>query len=220
MKIDKELEKLYRQKKEIEREIELLEAKKQREFKSFISLKDQIYINTSQISTALLKELKNLAVFDNPQVKILKALRKPLYNTPLSIKSFEHTDNILKLPRGLMRGVIELFKRNNLNSTFYDNRLLIEKSFPLLRYTLRDEQNSAIEEITKKDYGLCVAPPGFGKTLIGAKMIELRGVNTLVIVNKNLLLDQWRERFVDYFGYSKKDIGYLGKSKNTLRQPL
>ncbi len=220
MKIDKELEKLYRQKKEIEREIELLEAKKQREFKSFISLKDQIYINTSQISTALLKELKNLAVFDNPQVKILKALRKPLYNTPLSIKSFEHTDNILKLPRGLMRGVIELFKRNNLNSTFYDNRLLIEKSFPLLRYTLRDEQNSAIEEITKKDYGLCVAPPGFGKTLIGAKMIELRGVNTLVIVNKNLLLDQWRERFVDYFGYSKKDIGYLGKSKNTLNNTL
>ena len=216
MKIDRELEELYRKKTQIEKQIELLEAKKQQEFKSFITLKDQIYINTTQLSTTLINQLKNLATFDNPQVQILKSLRKPLYNTPMKIKSFEYKNNQLTLPRGLMRSVIILLKKYNLNTTFYDKRFIKKESFPTLIYNLREDQLKAIEQIVKKDYGLCIAPPGFGKTLIGAKMIELREVNTLVIVNKNMLLDQWVERFVDYFGYKKKDIGYLGKSKNKL----
>ncbi len=44
-------------------------------------------------------------------------------------------------------------------------------------------------------------------------MFELRACSTLIIVNKNMLLSQWIERFVDYFAYDKKDIGYLGKGK-------
>ena len=31
-----------------------------------------------------------------------------------------------------------------------------------------------------------------------------------------MLLNQWIERFVDYFGYEKQDIGYLGKGHNKL----
>lgn len=220
MIIDKELEKLYQQKKEIEKKIAFLESKKQQEQKSYITLKDKIYINTSVLSSSIVEELKQFAIFDNPQVKILQSLRKPLYNVPMKIKSFEYKNNILTLPRGLMRGVIELFKTNNLNTTFYDQRFIKDRKFPAVKYTLRDEQNQAIEDIVKKDYGLCVAPPGFGKTLIGAKMIEIRGVNALVIVNKNMLLDQWCERFVDYFGFKKTQIGYLGKGKNTLNGTL
>jgi len=83
-------------------------------------------------------------------------------------------------------------------------------------FTLRDEQQDAITNILKTDFSICVAPPGFGKTLIGAKMIELRACSTLIIVNKNMLLTQWIQRFVDYFKYDKKDIGYLGKGKNKL----
>lgn len=47
-------------------------------------------------------------------------------------------------------------------------------------------------------------------------MFEIRACSTLIIVNKNMLLTQWIDRFVDYFGYLKKDIGYLGKGKNKL----
>ena len=65
----------------------------------------------------------------------------------------------------------------------------------------------------KKDFSLFVAPPGYGKTFIGSKVIEQRKVNTLVIVNKNMLLDQWISRFTEYFDYKKSDIGFLGKGK-------
>jgi len=34
------------------------------------------------------------------------------------------------------------------------------------------------------------------------------------------LLDQWIDRFIEYFKYEKKDIGFLGKSKNKLNNKL
>ena len=218
--IDKELKTLYEQKQQLEKQIEFLENKKQSSIKSYIVLNDAIYIETSHLSKKLIESLEQLATFENPQIKTLQALRKPIYNTPRYLKSYENKNGTLTLPRGLMRGVIELFSQNNLDTTYVDKRFYKEVVFPKITYQLRPEQKKAIEQISKKDFSLCVAPPGFGKTLLGAKMIEVRNVNTLVIVNKNMLLDQWIERFVNYFGYSKKDIGYLGKGKNKLNNSL
>jgi len=218
--LEKKLEDLYRKKTLIENEIEELENIKQRSVKSYIELKDSISINTIYLSKNLIKSLESLATFDNPQIKTLQQLRKPIYNTPRTINSSQLINGKLILPRGLMRGVIELFKEHNLDTTYIDKRYEKHEKFKNVQYKLRPEQTKAIEAILKKDFSLCIAPPGFGKTLLGAKMIELRGVNTLVIVNKNMLLDQWIDRFVDYFKYTKKDIGYLGKSKNKLNNKL
>ncbi len=152
----------------------------------------------------------------------MQALRKPIYNIPRTIQSFEEdkNKNLLILPRGLMKNVIQLFKQNNINSNFKDERFYQKEVFHKIVFTLRDEQICAVEQISKKDFCMCVAYPGFGKTLLGAKMIEIREVNTLVIVHKNMLLDQWIERFVEYFEYKKKDIGFLGHSKNKLNGKL
>jgi len=218
--IDQELETLYEQQKELEKKIEFLENKKQKSIKSTIVLSDAIYIEISHLSKKLIASLEQLATFENPQIKTLQALRKPIYNTPRYLKSYESENGKLILPRGLMRRVIEIFFQNNLDTTYIDKRFYKEVIFPKVTYELRTEQQKAIEQISKKDFSLCVAPPGFGKTLIGAKMIEIRKSNTLVIVNKNMLLDQWIERFVNYFGYSKKDIGYLGKGKNKLNNSI
>ena len=218
--LEEKLKQLYTQKVSIEEKIRLLEEERQKNIKSYIILKDAIYINISQLSKMLIDSLQNLAVFDNPQIKILQSLRKPLYNTPKTIKNYELQNNNLIMPRGLMRGVIELFKQYNLDTTYIDKRFEKKEIFLSVIYKLKDEQNKVIEAILKKDFSLCIAPPGFGKTLIGAKIIELRSVNTLVIVNKNMLLDQWIDRFTQYFEYEKKDIGYLGKSKNKLNNKL
>ena len=40
----------------------------------------------------------------------------------------------------------------------------------------------------------CCAPTGFGKTVIGCKLIVERKVNTLILVNKIQLLNQWKYR--------------------------
>lgn len=185
-----------------------------------VILYDFIYFETKNLKASFLNRLKSFATFENPQIKTLLALRKPLYNTPKFIKSYEEDEVYLKLPRGLIKKVEAFLKENSIIFTIKDKRFYKKETFLSLKYELRAEQNDAISSIIKDDYSICVAPPGFGKTLIGACMIEKREASTLVIVNKNMLLDQWIDRFIDYFGYTKNDIGFLGKSKNTLNKKL
>ena len=179
-------------------------------------LYDYLYIPTAKLSKSLINKLKSFASFDNPQIKMLLALRKPLYNTPRMIQSFEEDNTHLMIPRGLKSKVSEFFTSNAVKFNIENKRYFDKVETKKVHFTLRPEQNDAINAIVKNDFCICVAPPGFGKTLLGAKMFELRECSTLIIVNKNMLLNQWIERFVDYFGYDKKDIGYLGKSKNKL----
>ncbi|MCK5293966.1 MAG: DEAD/DEAH box helicase [Arcobacteraceae bacterium] len=218
--IQAELEILYLEKKAIEQKISLLEKQIELNSEFRFELSCVITIDIIKLSSELVLKLKELATFDNPQIQILQSLRKPIYNIPKKIYSFNVDNNILTLPRGLMRDVIYLLNDYNIKYKMIDNRMIIEEKFPKILFNLRDEQQIACDNITKKDFSICVAPPGFGKTLIGAKMIEQRGVNTLVIVNKNILLDQWIERFVDYFGMERDEIGYLGKGKNKLNNRL
>ncbi len=183
-------------------------------------LYDMIYIKNDFLSKSFLNKLKELASFENPQIKILLGLRKPLFNIPRVIKNYEEDENYLKLPRGLILKVKTLFDHYKIKYELSDKRFFKEEKFPVVTYTLREEQLIAITNISKNDFSICVAPPGYGKTLIGAKIIEKRACNTLIIVNKNMLLDQWIERFVDYFKMDKKEVGYLGKSKNKLNSKL
>jgi superfamily II DNA or RNA helicase len=183
-------------------------------------LYDGVFISTQHLSKSLLDLLKSYACFDNPQVKLLLGLRKPLYNIPKVIKSFEEEEGFLKLPRGLLQKVKTLFETNGVEFVIEDKRTLMNRSFPKVVFSLREEQKKAIENIKKYNSCICVAPPGFGKTLIGAKMVEIHQISALVIVNKNMLLNQWIERFCEYFMFHKKDIGYLGKGKNKLNGTL
>lgn len=218
--IKQELDNLYEQKNILDKKIRFLEDKLKNNSTYGIRLKDAIYIDTSFLTKQIIQDLKNIATFDNPQIQILQKLRKPVFNIPKKIYSFEEINNSLILPRGLMRSVIEIFKRNNLDAKYLDERVVKKETFSKVKFNPRDEQQKVIDAVLKKDFALCVAPPGFGKTFIGSKIIEQREVNTLIIVNKNMLLDQWIERFCDYFGYTKKDIGYLGKGKTLLNKKL
>jgi superfamily II DNA or RNA helicase len=81
---------------------------------------------------------------------------------------------------------------------------------------LREEQMRAKEEILKYDSVVLVAPPGFGKTAVASAVIAKRSVNTLILVHKTMLLEQWRKKLSEYFKIDVDSIGILGKGKNTL----
>ena len=179
-----------------------------------------VYIKSKNLSGSFLNKLKSFASFANPQVKLLQNLRKPLYNIPRIIKNYEEDEVYLKLPRGLIYKIKDYLIENNIDFNIEDKRFYKKEDFKNIVFTLRPEQKIAIKEISKYDFSICVAPPGYGKTLIASKMIEERAANTLVLVNKNMLLDQWIDRFVDYFDMDKKDIGFLGKSKSKLNGRL
>ena len=181
-----------------------------------IVLDSGINFPIQSLSKSFISKLKSFASFENPQIKLLLSLRKPLYNTPKYLKGYEESSEFLILPRGLKEKLFEYLNYNLVKYKIIDNRVFEKIETKRILFTLRAEQEDAIKEILKYDSSICVAPPGFGKTLIGAKIFEQRAVKTLIIVNKNMLLDQWISRFVDYFGYKKSDIGFLGKSQNRL----
>ena len=181
-----------------------------------IVLDSGINFPIQSLSKSFISKLKSFASFENPQIKLLLSLRKPLYNTPKYLNGYEESSEFLTLPRGLIEKLFEYLNYNLVKYKIIDNRDFEKIETKRILFTLRAEQEDAIKEILKYDSSICVAPPGFGKTLIGAKIFEQRAVKTLIIVNKNMLLDQWISRFVDYFGYKKSDIGFLGKSQNRL----
>jgi superfamily II DNA or RNA helicase len=62
--------------------------------------------------------------------------------------------------------------------------------------------------------GILSASTAFGKTIVALRLIAERKVNTLILVHRKLLADQWAERISQFFGIPKKDIGcYSGTKK-------
>jgi superfamily II DNA or RNA helicase len=59
-----------------------------------------------------------------------------------------------------------------------------------------------------------VAPPGVGKTVIGIYLIAARSRNTLVLVHRQPLLDQWIAQLSMFLGVAPKAIGQIGAGKH------
>jgi superfamily II DNA or RNA helicase len=46
--------------------------------------------------------------------------------------------------------------------------------------------------------------------VVAAKLIALRGVNTLVLVHRQQLMEQWVERLASFLDIPRKEIGRIG----------
>ena len=81
--------------------------------------------------------------------------------------------------------------------------------------SLRDEQAEAVRQILKHDDGILCAPTAFGKTVVASKLIAERKVSTLVLLHRQQLLDQWRERLAMFLDIPVKSIGQIAAGKAT-----
>ncbi len=79
----------------------------------------------------------------------------------------------------------------------------------------RASQTEAVKALAAYDDGIFCAPTAFGKTAVAAQLIAMRNVNTLVLVHRRHLMDQWLERLALFLGLSTKDIGQVGGGKST-----
>ena len=78
---------------------------------------------------------------------------------------------------------------------------------------LRVEQQQAAETLLRYETGVLSASTAFGKTVVAAYMIAQRKVNTLVIVHRRQLLDQWIEALSHFLSITLKEIGQIGGGK-------
>src|SRR5207244_5414724 len=85
---------------------------------------------------------------------------------------------------------------------------------------LRPGQQKAAEALLRHDSGVLAATTAFGKTVIAAWLIAQRGVNTLVLVHRQQLLEQWIERLAAFLNLPANTIGRLGGGRKKLTGTL
>ncbi len=155
---------------------------------------NMIYIPMADISQKALNALKRLAAFKNPEFYRAQAMRLSIYGKDRIISCSDETDNYLCLPRGCEPDVMALLADAGVKAGISDKTQKGKSIHVAFKGILRDDQSEAACELLKHDTGVLSATTAFGKTVIAAKMIAERKVNTLILVHRQQLLDQWNDR--------------------------
>src|SRR6266478_5300126 len=180
-----------------------------------IKLGNLIYVEKKDLPDAFLDRLIRLAAFQNPEFYKNQAMRLSTFGKPRVIGCAEDLPDHLALPRGLLTEVLDLFREHRIAVDVTDHRF---NGVPLAVDFYGDRragQTEAAKALAACDDGILCAPTAFGKTAVAAQLIAMRKVNTLVLVHRRHLMDQWRERLALFLGLSTKDIGQIGGGKTT-----
>lgn len=175
-----------------------------------LTLSDQIYISKEGVPPELRNCLIRLAAFQNPEFYKAQSMRLPTWGKPRIIGCAEDHPRHLALPRGCYEDVRTLLDDLKIEVSTHDERVCGEPVDLSFQGELRPEQKTAVRKLLEHDTGVLSATTAFGKTVVAAWMIAQRRVNTLVLVHRRQLLDQWVERLSEFLGIPKKDIGRIG----------
>jgi superfamily II DNA or RNA helicase len=172
-----------------------------------------VYVEKKDLPPAMLNRLLRLAAFQNPEFYKAQAMRLPTYNKPRVIACGQEFPQHIAVPRGCLTETLALLESHKIRPEVRDERFAgtpIEAEF---QGQLRPFQEEAVAKITSHDEGILCAPTAFGKTAVAAWLIAKRKVNTLVVVHRQQLLDQWQERLGMFLDLPAKAIGHVGGGK-------
>jgi superfamily II DNA or RNA helicase/very-short-patch-repair endonuclease len=183
-------------------------------------LGDQIYIAKDNLVPGLRNRLLRLAAFQNPEFYRAQAMRLPTYNKSRIVSCAENHPKHFALPRGCIDDIMETLAALKIKPVVRDERHIGAPLKATFHGTLRPDQQAAAEALLKNDMGVLAATTAFGKTVVSAWLIAQRGVNTLILVHRQQLLEQWIERLSSFLGMPPKTIGRLGGGKHKLTGAL
>jgi superfamily II DNA or RNA helicase len=175
-----------------------------------------LFIEKEKLSSQSISRLVRLAAFQNPEFYRAQAMRLSTFGKPRIVYCAEEFSKHIGLPRGCLDEVRSLLNSLNVEIKLEDKRFqgkTIDVSF---EGKLQERQYDAASKMLENENGVLVAPTGFGKTVIASWLIAQRKVNTLILVHRRILMDQWRERLSLFLDTPFKDIGMYGGGKKKL----
>ena len=181
-----------------------------------IVLANEIYISKENLPPSLRNALIRLAAFQNPEFYRQQAMRLPTFGMPRIISCAEDHGQYIGLPRGCLEDLQSLLTANRIALTTQDKRNRGTPVNVAFHGQLRPEQQLAADTLARHDTGVLSATTAFGKTVVAAWMIARRGVNTLILVHRRQLLEQWIERLTTFLGLPAKSIGRAGGGRKKL----
>jgi superfamily II DNA or RNA helicase len=176
-----------------------------------------VYIDRASLPPALVSRLIRIAAFQNPEFYAAQAMRLPTFGKPRIISCAELFPKHVALPRGCLDDVRAELDVLGINTSLRDERQYGSSIGVTFCGELRAEQRQAAEALLGHDTGVLAATTAFGKTVVAASMIAARGCNTLVLVHRRQLLDQWVARLSAFLDVPAGAIGVVhgGKKKPT-----
>lgn len=173
-----------------------------------------VYVAKDGLSRSHLNRLARLAAFQNPKFYEYQALRLSTHNIPRIICCVEEHSKYLALPRGCLEDLTELLNTSGAAYEIDDQRFAGRRIKAKFRGKLRPEQVTAATELLKNDTGVLSAATGIGKTVIAAYCLAKRKTNTLVLVHRRQLLEQWRRELEKFLEVPAQSIGQIGGGRS------
>lgn len=180
-----------------------------------IVVADQLYIDRTDLPSAMTARLIPLAAFQNPEFYRAQSMRFPTFGKPRIISCAELHARHVGLPRGCLDEAVELIRGEGADVELDDLRVIGNPLPSRVRFqgALHDPQVKAFDAVLPHDHGVLAATTAFGKTVVAAALIARRGRNALVLVHRRELLTQWVERLKTFLDIDPKEIGIIGDGR-------
>jgi superfamily II DNA or RNA helicase len=179
-----------------------------------IVLNNEIHISRIGLPASVVGFLKEELNFPNNEYQVKKNINKNTFGVKRYFKLLNETPDSISIPRGFIGRLLRFCKEQQIEYVLEDQR----KKTDLISFkgtvSLREYQLPAQHAATKKDFGIIVAPPGSGKTVLSLAIIKDKQQPALILVHRKQLADQWIERIESFLGIPKKDIGRIGQGKS------
>ena len=151
-----------------------------------------LYILLEHLTPVARNRLIRLAAFRNPDFYKKQAMHFSTHNVPRIISTAVETDGYLVLPRGCEEPLCALLEGVGAACAIQDETCLGRPLHIAFTSTLRPDQQPAVDALLAHRNGVLSATTAFGKTVVAAWLIAQRGVNTLILVHTQALLNQWQ----------------------------
>ena len=178
-----------------------------------IVIENQIYFEKEQLTPQFKTRLLRIAAFQNPEFYKMQAMRMPVYNKPRVISCSEDFSEHIGLPRGRADDIAALLIQFKIPYQVKDKRNFGKQHDFSFVGELRPEQELASKALIPYDIGVLSASTAFGKTVAGAYMIAQRKVNTLILVHRVQLINQWKSQLEVFLNIPSEQIGIIGGGK-------
>ena len=173
-------------------------------------LGDQLYIPRTDLPPGLVNRLIRLAAFQNPAFYSAQAMRRSTYGIPRIVACAELPSHHVALPRGCREPMERLLEELGIGMDLRDERNPGRPVETTFLGSLVPEQQSAADALLEHETGVLAAATGFGKTVIAASVIAARRTNTLVLVHRRQLMEQWTARLAAFLDLPASAIGQIG----------
>ena len=178
-----------------------------------IVLADQLYVNHTGLPSVLRNRILRLASFANPEFYRAQKMRLSTRGKPHILCCYDFFPEYIGLPAGCLDGLLEILEFYRIQPVMTNKQNKGNSIDVKFLGELREEQKAASKKLLAYNTGILSASTAFGKTVLAIWMMAERKVNTLILVHRKMIADQWLERINQFTGIPKNEIGYFSGTK-------